>query len=118
MSFALVHQNKNKGDNDKTPTFSKYSHTLVKRSNDYFNRLQTIGNQTASPTNHTSGFDFAKIGIQPKLKVSQPNDPYEQEADKIADQVMRTSMDDFVQSSISKNDEKIINIYKIDSGGF
>lgn len=28
--------------------------------------------------------------IQPNLKISQPNDPYEQEADRVADQVMRT----------------------------
>lgn len=27
--------------------------------------------------------------IQPKLKISQPNDPYEQEADRVADHVMR-----------------------------
>ncbi|HEX7031700.1 MAG TPA: DUF4157 domain-containing protein [Nitrososphaera sp.] len=33
--------------------------------------------------------DFAKIGIQPKLKAGQPGDPYEQEADSIAEQVMR-----------------------------
>lgn len=35
-------------------------------------------------------FDFATIGIlQPKLRVSQPEDAYEQEADKVADSVMR-----------------------------
>ncbi|UCH96486.1 MAG: hypothetical protein JSV88_06460 [Candidatus Aminicenantes bacterium] len=27
--------------------------------------------------------------IQPKLKIGQPNDKYEQEADRVADQVMR-----------------------------
>lgn len=27
--------------------------------------------------------------IQPKLKISQPNDIYEQEADRVADEVMR-----------------------------
>ena len=33
-------------------------------------------------------FDFARIGIlQPKLKVSQPGDEYEQEADRVAEQV-------------------------------
>ena len=36
------------------------------------------------------GFDFSKIGIiQPKLKISQPGDVYEQEADRVAEQVMR-----------------------------
>lgn len=33
--------------------------------------------------------DFGRIPILPKLSVSQPNDPYEQEADRVAEQVMR-----------------------------
>lgn len=33
-----------------------------------------------------------KLGIQAKLRVSQPNDPLEREADQVADQVMRMSM--------------------------
>ncbi|MBE9182686.1 hypothetical protein IQ268_29555, partial [Oculatella sp. LEGE 06141] len=39
-----------------------------------------------------SGNDFSRIRrtlLQPKLTISQPNDPYEQEADRVADQVMR-----------------------------
>src|SRR5690348_4569145 len=32
----------------------------------------------------------AALGIQAKLAISQPNDPYEQEADRVAEQVMRT----------------------------
>lgn len=40
--------------------------------------------------NHNEAlFNFAKIGIQPKLKVSHPSDEYEQEADRVAEQVMR-----------------------------
>jgi hypothetical protein len=35
-----------------------------------------------------AGFDFARIGIQPKLQVSQPGDVYEQEADQVAEQIM------------------------------
>src|SRR5206468_8104562 len=34
-------------------------------------------------------FNFGKL--QPKLKVSQPGDPYEQEADRLAEQVMNMS---------------------------
>jgi hypothetical protein len=30
-----------------------------------------------------------RLGIQPKLRIGQPNDKYEQEADRVADQVMR-----------------------------
>lgn len=33
--------------------------------------------------------DFGRIPILPKLSVSQPNDPYEQEADRVAAEVMR-----------------------------
>ena len=32
---------------------------------------------------------FAPSDIQPKLKVSQPGDPYEKEADELADQVVQ-----------------------------
>ena len=35
--------------------------------------------------------DFAMIGIHPKLKIGQPGDVYEQEADIVAEQVMRIS---------------------------
>ena len=36
-------------------------------------------------------FDFSKIPVQPKLKVSQPGDAYEQEADSIDNHIMHTS---------------------------
>ena len=48
--------------------------------------------------------------IQPKLKIGAPNDKYEQEADRVADQVMR--MPAPVQSS-SMNNAPISNINKI-----
>ncbi len=35
--------------------------------------------------------DLSQIGIQPKLKLGQPDDQYELEADRVADQVMRMS---------------------------
>ena len=36
------------------------------------------------------GFEYPNINIlQPKLKISQPGDAYEQEADKVADQLIR-----------------------------
>ncbi len=42
------------------------------------------------------GHDFSRISIQPKLTVSQPDDLYEREADRVADEVMR--MDDPMMS--------------------
>ena len=43
---------------------------------------RTLGNQAVQEL-------FASGALQAKLKISQPNDKYEQEADMIADQVMR-----------------------------
>ncbi len=45
---------------------------------------QTIGNQAVQKL-------FESATIQASLKISQPNDKYEQEADRVADQVMRMS---------------------------
>jgi hypothetical protein len=55
------------------------------------------------------GFDFVKIGIiQPKLKVSQPGDAYEQEAYRVAERVMRMSApSDSVSSMQAKKEEGI-----------
>lgn len=39
--------------------------------------------------NYSLGCALRAAGMQPKLHISQPGDPYEQEADRIADQVMR-----------------------------
>ncbi len=36
-----------------------------------------------------SAFPSARIPIQPKLRINEPGDMYEQEADRVADQVMR-----------------------------
>ncbi len=49
------------------------------------------------PDNPNRGHNFGKVSlfpptrvpIQPKLKVSEPGDMYEQEADRVADSVMR-----------------------------
>jgi hypothetical protein len=101
MSFALAHQSKNNSRDSKTSTPAKCTSThhriknLNRDSPEYIFHLQrTIGNQAIQrlmgSSNAAVGFDFAKISIlQPKLKVSQLGDAYEQEADRIAEQVMR-----------------------------
>ena len=43
------------------------------------------------PSGECANCQRKRVGIQPKLRVNQPNDKYEQEADCIADQVMRMS---------------------------
>ena len=40
-------------------------------------------------------------GLQAKLKIGQPNDKYEQEADKVADQIMRMSDNETLQTKYS-----------------
>jgi hypothetical protein len=103
MSFAFAHQNKtNKtGDNKKSTSLkhSSYPHINNLEANDSPNSIlylqRAIGNQAVqrliNSNNNTSRFHFAKIGIlQPKLKVSQPGDEYEQEACRMAEQVMAT----------------------------
>lgn len=102
MSFALAHQNKtNKTGDSKKSTPPKHSSYPFDNNNLEANDSpktilylqRAIGNQAVQKlinSDNEVGFDFAKIGIlQPKLKVSQPNDVYEQEADKVAEQVMR-----------------------------
>jgi hypothetical protein len=90
MSFASVSQNKSNGESGETSRLTKSSyHTnnLTMDSHDYIIHLQrTVGNQAVKRLMRSSiGFDFAKIGIQPKLKISQPGEIYEQEADRVAE---------------------------------
>jgi hypothetical protein len=103
VSFTLVRQNKDDAGDNKTSISAKLSSynshitNLNNGSSDYLMHLQrTVGNQAvqrlvgSKNINSARGFEFAKIGmLQPKLKISQPGDAYEQEADKVADQVMR-----------------------------
>jgi len=49
------------------------------------------------------GHDFSRISIQPKLTVSQPDDPYEQEADRVADEVMRMQIPESNQALMMRS---------------
>ena len=103
MSFAEAHQTKanKKGIKDiKTSTqhISSINHEINNLNMDspahIFHLQRAIGNQAVQRliSSENIGFDFANTGIlQPKLKVSQPNDVHEQEADRIAEQVMKAS---------------------------
>ncbi len=67
-------------------------------------RLQrTIGNQAVQGL-FNSGI------VHAKLRIGQPNDVYEQEADRVAEQVMRMTDNEAVggrQSAVSKGNESI-----------
>lgn len=54
------------------------------RDNDNSHSFSDLAPASINP----SRFAFSKISIQAKMKISQPDDAYEQEADKVADRVM------------------------------
>ena len=100
MSFALGHQNiKGKAGDSKTLDTRNNNHvshnhritTLRDSDPDYILHLQrTISNHAVQRLLRSSvKFDFGKIGIQQKLRISHPNDPYEREADTMAEQIMK-----------------------------
>lgn len=64
-------------------TGSPYDHILFLQ--------RTIGNQAVGRLLKGTGFRGQGIGlgVQAKLRIGQPNDVYEQEADRVADTVMR-----------------------------
>ena len=114
MSFVLAHQNKNKNADNKTSTSAKpfphyHINNLPMDSHDSIIHLQgIIGNQAVQGLMRSNiGFDFAKIDIQPKLRVSQPSDVCEQEADRIAEQVMRVSDSNSITSAVPNKKEDI-----------
>jgi hypothetical protein len=119
MSFALAHENRTDNSRDsKTSSLTNHSSTShrlnnIKARNSQDNTLylkRTIDRQAEHRLIHSNSleFDFAKIGIlQPKLKVSQPGDAYEQEADRIAEQVMKMSSSTHIISTALGDKERI-----------
>jgi hypothetical protein len=113
VSFALSNGIKDKVKEDCKMLMhnksSSYS-TLSTKSQDYLINLQQInGNEAIRLLNHhNTAFDFTKVGIQPKFKVSHPGDTYEQEADRVAEQVMRMSIENPITPAKLK-DEKRVN---------
>lgn len=62
---------------------------------------RTIGNQAVERL-------FKSGVIQAKLRIGQPNDIYEQEADKVAEQVMRMPIKKSISASESENNKSAI----------
>ena len=95
MSFANDHKSKNNEKQNKvSPSSNQFSKNDIKKetnsNQDFILHLQrTIGNQAVQRLMHSNiKFDFSKIAIQPKLKLSQPGDGYEQEADRVAEHIV------------------------------
>lgn len=122
MSFALARETKTnkKAQNGKTATTARPStdshpiSSFATGSRDSIIRLQrAIENQAVQRfVNSNKGFEFSKINIiQPKLKISQSGDEYEQEADRVAEHVMSLSSSvhssSFVSMATANEDERI-----------
>jgi outer membrane protein OmpA-like peptidoglycan-associated protein len=119
MSFALAHQSKSNNSTDGrtlTPEHTSSTHhhhqinNLNRNSQDHIFQLRrAIGNQVHRfRDTNTTGFDFAEIGIiQPKLKVNQPQGEYEQEADRVAEQIFRMSAGDSAITPSHSNEGRI-----------
>ena len=60
---------------------------LTTNASPYLQLQRTVGNQAVLNM-------FCAGRIQAKLRISQPGDPFEQEADRVADQVMRMPLDE------------------------
>ena len=64
-----------------------------------------VAERTQTMSNHTR----LRVGsqlLQPKLAIGKPNDAYEQEADRVAEQVMRMSDSDVLQRKCASCDEE------------
>lgn len=64
--------------------------------------LQQYRNKSNTPVAH-----FRDYFIQPKLKIGQPNDKYEQEADRVADAVMRMPDPQVQMQPVEEEEEKL-----------
>jgi hypothetical protein len=122
MSYAVAHRsNKSKtGESKKISPRAKQFSTSQHPINNYsaidspdslLHLQRSIGNQAVQRLIRSSnavsggGFNFQKIRIlQPKLKVSQSSKACEQEADKVAEQVMRMSVSDSADPMTTKKE--------------
>jgi hypothetical protein len=122
LSFVLAYNSKNKKRDSKTsaptqPSLHHHINSLAMDSHESIIHLHdTIGDQAVQRLMRSNiGFNFSKIGIQSKLRLSQPDDVYEQEAERVAEQVIRMSSAECLLPSTTigteksdlKNDQKI-----------
>jgi hypothetical protein len=109
MSMRVATANKtsetttrNQGFKTNTTGFSQPSASPV---NGIVFLHQTLGNQTVQRL-------FKSGKIQAALKIGQPSDAYEKEADRVADQVLRMSNEAVSnrQSAVSRENESAIQM--------
>jgi Domain of unknown function (DUF4157)/Microbial transglutaminase len=83
--------------NDRTQ-LKRPAHTGdTQSSRSIFMPVTPVASQPTQTPVHT----FSQISIQPKLTVSQPDDPYEREADRVADEVMRMQIPEASEAPVT-----------------
>jgi hypothetical protein len=114
LPYALANERKDSKVGNKAVTPAKRSSheggtNVLTMPHDSITQLQkTIGNQAVQRLMRSKGrSNGTKTDIKTKLKVSQPGDLYEQEADGLAEQIMRISTISHISLTGSNEEEKI-----------
>jgi hypothetical protein len=119
MSFTLAPKHNTAATNAKTSTLTRTTKSTNKKKQNNDNNLyniskmnssnpivhlqKSIGNHAVQKLMHANPDFDLEIAIQPKLKISHSEDAYEQEADKVAEEVMKMS------SSSSGSNTKLLS---------
>ena len=116
MPYALGSQRKDSKVGNKTATPTRHSshggggNDMATFQDSIIQLQRTIGNQAVQRLMRSKGSNNGtKTGIQPKLEVSQPGDAYEQEADRVAEQIMRMSTPAHITNWTVPNEEEQID---------
>jgi hypothetical protein len=96
-SLSLTQIKEPKSPHKKEQLFLQKKNSISKFNNQI---KYHFDDKISSDSMSKSNIPFNFANIQPKLKVSQPSDPYEQEADRIAEQVMSMSIHSKTDSSL------------------
>jgi len=68
---------------------------------------QTDENIHNESLENNTGFAFQNIPIQPKLKISKPDNPYEKEADRVAEKIVNMPLADSKDISLQKDQDTL-----------
>ena len=115
MKFAIVNQGKNITNENKRSMNIKQASISHQTSFPWISQVSNfhehgpIGSEAVLDLlPREGGFDFAKIGIfQPKLRISQPGDEYEHDANKVAEQIMRRPTTNSIYLTAAKKEKSV-----------
>ena len=101
----ISHKNTLKYKNYQHDQYYHYNNDIAISNNNFFDKNAIQRKSICScdggcPSCKSEIKDTTMLNIQPKLKVSQPNDPLEREADRVAEQILAIS--DNEENKISK----------------